>query len=258
MSLLLLIGMIAPAEHAPTEPAAPPSATALNKALLRHVEDDAPPRSESENRGEYLAYDYVVEFARRVPAASFANAARRDVTFANMLGSDAARYRGEVVHIEGKLKRVRDIGPTPGLRAEGVNHLYEAWVFSDLYQDYAHCVLFTELPADVPVAESLDRRVRFDGYFYKIYRYRAGDGERRAPLLVGRTIQAVPEPSGGATLPGHQSLLVIGGAIVGSLLLLAVIGWMFQRSDRRTRQRLLRAHGGRDAADANPFGGEPG
>ena len=40
------------------------------------------------------------------------------------------------------------------------------------------CVIFTKLPEGVEVREETDHRVAFDGYFFKRYRYQAGDGWR--------------------------------------------------------------------------------
>src|SRR5206468_719352 len=113
---------------------------------------------------------------------------------------EAAKYRGEVVRIEGRLKRVRDLGPTPALEADGIKHLYEGWVFSESYREYSHCVLFTELPPDVPVAEQLDKRVSLEGYFFKVYRFRAGDSVRKAPLLIGRTIATLKKSAADASI----------------------------------------------------------
>src|SRR5205085_9150846 len=113
----------------------------------------------------------------------FRAAARTDLTFGHFLSADAAKCRGDVVLVEGRLKRIRDIKPTTVLAADGVKHLYEAWIFSDVYREYAWCVLFTELPPGIAIGEQLDLPVSFAGYFYKIYRYTAGDGARRSPLL---------------------------------------------------------------------------
>src|SRR5262249_2178178 len=175
-------------QHPAVVAPAAPEATGLNKALLRFIEDDAPPRNDDENPDESRAYDYVVRYAKDVPLASFKDAARTDVTFAQLLGSEANKFRGEVVHVQGRLKRIRDIGPTPALEADGLKHLYEAWIFSEAYRGYSYCCLLTELPTNIPVGEELNEKVSFDGYFYKIYRFRAGDTTRRAPLMIGRSI----------------------------------------------------------------------
>ena len=165
-----------PPTHPPVEPPPPPTAKELNKDLLKYLEDDARVRNEDENPDEARAYDYVVGFANRVPLDSFRSTARLDITFAHMLGEESYKYRGEVVHVRGQLKRIVDIGPTKGLKAEGIDHLYEAWLMSDVYRGYSYCVLFTELPPGLELSEKLDQPAEFDAYFFKIYRFTAGDG----------------------------------------------------------------------------------
>jgi hypothetical protein len=248
ISLVLLVlivyaGMAAADEHPPVIPPPPPGATALNKSVLKKIEDDAPVRNKFENREEALSYDYIVNFARRVPDASFRANAQKDLTFAHLLGPEAYKYRGDVVQIEGRLKRVRDIKPTAGLEADGVKHLYEGWVFSELHREHAWCVLFTELPADIPVAEELDRPVSFAGYFYKVYKYPTPDGARRSPLLVGRTIAAIAQatnPPSVWELSGRSIPLLIA-SIVSGIAALVGLAWWFRRSDRATRTAIERA-----------------
>lgn len=263
--MLACIALGQPPTHPPIEPPPAPRILDVNKKLLRFIEDDAPVRGEAENRDEANAFDYLVKFARDVAPDDWRRSARRDITFAQMLGPDAANYRGEAVRVEGRLKRVRDIGPTPGLQAEGIEHLYEGWIFSEIYREYSYCVLFTELPADLPVAEQLDRRVTFDGFFFKIYRFAAGDGVRRAPLLIGRTIYVVPQPPKStlfeemtAALPYVLTVLaVVLGCGAGVVL------WL-RASDRRARARIEQARGKSAAIptpevfhDRNPLDGSP-
>lgn len=233
-----------PPAHPPVEPPAAPAATDLNKSLLKFVEDDAKVRNEDENPDEARAYDYVVGFASRVPVESFESAARKDITFAHMLGDEAYKYRGEVVHIRGQLKRIIDIGPTKGLKAEGIDHLYEAWLMSDVYRGYSYCLLFTELPPGLSVGEKLDQPVEFDGYFFKNYRFAAGDGPRRAPLLIGRTLNVISNPPKSSlfdemtkALPIVLTLLAILVGVGGGLVL-----WL-RTTDRRTKARIDQARG---------------
>jgi len=88
--------------------------------------------------------------------------------------------------------------------------------------------------------------VSFDGYFYKRYRYKAGDSKkineyRDAPLLIGHTLtgqfgtSAAREES---ETWGHDLiwlfLEVVGGAVVG----LIVLTLWFRYHDRRVRHRI--------------------
>jgi len=217
----------------------------FNRALLKLNEDDAPVRGERENRDEALAFDYAVNFASRVPAGVFAAAARRDRSFAQLLGPEAARYRGEVVRVEGRLKRVRDIGPTPGLAADGVARLYEGWIFSEVYREFSYCVLFTELPAGLGVAESLDHRVAFDGFFFKVYRFEAGDGPRRAPLLIGRSLQLSPAPANSSLWPAVAAAPVVIAVVAAALLGGVALALWLRHGDAEARARIRAARGGR-------------
>lgn len=260
-----------PVDAATGEPHPPvvltaPSPADLNRAMLRFVEDDAPVRAATENPDEARAYDYLIGFASRVPGSEFAKVARSDLSFAHLLGPEAHLYRGEVVRIEGRLKRVRDLGPTTALRAEGVGHLYEAWVFSEIYRGYSYCLLLTELPSDVTVSEQLDRKVRCDAFFYKIYRFVAGDGVRRAPLLIGRSLETVTPAADQSRLAlQDQALLTLPSllaALIIGLLLAAGFVVYFRLADKRTRDRLAAARQNRPIEppvfrDVNPFDGSP-
>jgi hypothetical protein len=103
------------------------------------------------------------------------------------------------------------------------------------------CVVCSELPAGLKPGEDLDRRVSTDAYFFKLYRYEAGDGWRRAPLLIGRAaVPAVSDASAPASIwavPGAVVPLTLG--LVGLAAAVAVgVAWWFRREDRRARERL--------------------
>ncbi|MBX7103951.1 MAG: hypothetical protein K1X57_07710 [Gemmataceae bacterium] len=250
-----------PEPHPPVGKPATLRPADLNRSLLRFVEDNSPVRSETENPDEARAYDYIVGFARQVGPADFLAAARKEITFANMLGPDSAKYRGEVVIVEGRLKRIRDLGPTRALEADGVKHLYEAWVFSEIYREYSYCVLLTDLPAGIPVSEQLDRRVTLAGFFYKIYRFRAGDGYRIAPLIVGGPmtervlppVEPSPQDAAFASVPLLLIALIAFGVVVFGLVL------AFRMADRRNQARVAAARNASppEFRDINPFPGSP-
>src|SRR5262249_11028809 len=124
---------------------------------------------------------------------------------------------------------------------QGVPHVYEGWIFGDVYSNNAFCVIASEIDPALKVGEKLDDRVSFDGYFFKRYRYKAADTWRDAPLLIGRVIRsreslaAVPEPPWSFSrlaLPGFLSV------IVGTMILCIGLTWWFRRGDRRVRDRM--------------------
>src|SRR5260370_815927 len=186
----------------PQEKAASPAdkAPRIDPDLLAGIEDRAPVRSAAENYGEAQAYNYLLVQAAATPVAAFAKSARSDVTFAHLF-EEPSKYRGQVVHIEGRLGRLRRFDAPRIAVRQGVPVLYEGWIFGDAYFSNPYCVIATAVPKSIPLwqieqgktgqpkriwrGETLNHRVSFDGYFFKRYRYKAGDGWRDPPLLIG-------------------------------------------------------------------------
>ena len=234
---------------------APAKALPVDPDLLLGVEDRAPVRNADENYDEFQAYNLLLVRAHKTAAGAFAKGARRDLTFAHLF-EEPAKYRGQIVHIEGLLRRLRKFDAARLAAKEGVPALYEGWVFDAEYGYNPYCVIVTELPKSIQIGEKLDRHVSFDGYFFKRYRYKAADGVRDAPLLIGRTL--TPSASQGTAanarapwLDSSTPWLLI--AFLAILLVTAGFGialtlW-FKRGDKQVRARLDAA---RDAAFVEP------
>jgi hypothetical protein len=230
--------------HPPVTPSPPLEAVGLNRSLLRFIEDDAPVRNERENHDEALAFDSVVSYAHRVPEESFHKSARRDLTFVHLLGKEANQYRGEVVEVQGRLVRNLDVGPTPALKADGIEHMYEAYIKSDKHPGYAWCVFHTEQSLNLPVGEGLNLPVTCCGYFFKVYAYREQGKSYRMPLLISRSI----EPRAVTPLPASlvdEALLslpmLIALLVAAFVMILGLVLW-FRLADARTRRRIQQAH----------------
>jgi hypothetical protein len=217
----------------------PDKAPVLDPDLLAVVQDRKPSLPE-----EASAQDYVLLEAQKTPLAAFAKSSRKDITFAH-LWEETDKYRGQVVHIAGRLKRLRKFDASEFAAQRGLKVIYEGWIFGDEYFSNPYCVLFTELPAGVQIGEKVEYRVAFDGYFFKLYRYKAGDSWRDAPLLIGRSLiprEEVSAPSveetgavSGLLLPAFLTV-VVATALLGIGLTL----W-FRRGDRRVQARLSQA-----------------
>jgi hypothetical protein len=230
------VGLRPPADAAAQ--AAPP----IDAEILAGIEDKAPVRGAEENLFESQAYNYILVQANRLSPSAFARSARRDVTFAHLF-EEPGVYRGQVIHIEGQLRRLRKFN-APRLAAnEGVKTIYEAWIFDAVHTRNAYCVILTELPPGLKPAERMDRYVAFDGYFFKRYRYEAGDGWRDAPLLIGRTLtlqHAPPLPESDWSL--YKMFLPVFLSSLSAMVVLGVVlTWWFRRGDRRVRASLARA-----------------
>lgn len=218
--------------------AASDRAPRIDPDLLAGIEDRAPVRSAAENYNEAQAYTYLLVQANATPVAAFAKSARSDLTFAHLF-EEPSKYRGQVVHIEGRLGRLRRFDAPRLAVKQGVPVLYEGWIFGDAYFSNPYCVIATEMPPSIPLGETLNHRVAFDGYFFKRYRYQAGDGWRDAPLLIGHILlERERIPAGNPSVDWFaQWLLPALIAVLGaSVLLVAILHWWFRRSDRRVRQ----------------------
>lgn len=234
---------------------APAKALPVDPDLLLGVEDRAPVRNADENYDEFQAYNLLLVRAHKTAAGAFAKGARRDLTFAHLF-EEPGKHRGQIVHIEGLLRRLRKFDAARLAAKEGVPALYEGWVFDAEYGYNPYCVIVTELPKSIQIGEKLDRHVSFDGYFFKRYRYKAGDGVRDAPLLIGRTL--TPSASQGTAANARAPWLDSSTpwvliAFLAILLVTAGFGialtlW-FKRGDKQVRARLDAA---RDAAFVEP------
>lgn len=231
----------------PAEPPQAPNASeklpAIDLDMLGGIEDGAPVRNADQNFYEARAYTYLLVQAHKTAPSALAQAARRDLNFAHLF-EEATKYRGEIIHVEGQLRRLRRFDAPKLAAQEGVPVHYEGWVFSETSFGNPYCVITSEIPESVSVGERLDRQVSFDGYFFKRYRYKAGDGWRDAPLLIGRRLtllspSGTPEASTSAlsdlpVLPALIGLLAITGVLVIGLAI-----W-FRRGDRQVRAVLER------------------
>ena len=210
----------------------------IDPDILAGVEDKAPVRNAAENYAEAQAYNYLLVQANATPASALAKSARRDLTFAHLF-EEPGKYRGQIVHIEGRLRRLRRFDAPRLAAKQSVPVIYEAWIFGEAYFSNPYCVIATAVPKSIPVADTLNHHVAFDGYFFKRYRYQAGDSWRDAPLLIGHALldreSAVPE-SGASFATWLLPLLV---TVVGASVLLVVsLNWWFRRGDRRIRMHL--------------------
>jgi len=162
---------------------------AVDKDQLAGIEDKKPVQGAAENKWEVHAYNYLVLHASEVAAEALAKAARQDVTYAKLM-QDPAKFRGEPIHVKGRLRRLVKMDAPKSLVDDGIKVLYEGWIFPETEEDGAnpYCVIFTDLPKGIELGERVNYRAVCDAFFFKIYRYKsAGDKLRDAPLLMGRT-----------------------------------------------------------------------
>jgi hypothetical protein len=213
--------------------------------LLRYVEDNLPIQNPKQNQFEAQCYEHLLLHAKHYPDELLSRSSSRHVNFAHLFGDDRARYRGKLIHIEGRLRLLRQYDSPDTLKRadQGLEHLFEGWVFADDFGNNPYCVVFSELPSGWIPAESIDRRVEVDAFFFKRYRYEAKDGWRDAPLLIAKTIRATGPPAASASNIWNVPL----GALVGVFILIGLTAaaagstiWWFRRADRQVRERLAK------------------
>jgi hypothetical protein len=214
--------------------------------MMQGVKDDKPlPTRWNQDEFEQRSYSIFLYQASRISADAFRRGARKELAYTNVF-NHPAKYRGQVVHVEGTLKQLTRFDPPATAKAAGVADVYEGWIFDQHYGQEPWCVLFTELPASVKVGERLDVPVQFDGYLFKRYSYKArgtrkGEDWPRAPLLIGRTLTVTPPPAVVETLETDwvTSLVPIFlGLVAGSIGLAFGLAWWFRRGDQHVRQRV--------------------
>lgn len=237
------------------EPSAPPRELAPNivEDLRGRVEDrtridDWYRNNPSE---EAKAYCQALIAANQTSAQAFANSARHDVTFAHLF-EEPEKYRGQVVHFEGRVRRVRRFDPPKEIKGDvfGINNLYEAWIFDpEIHGANPVCLVFTQLPPGVPVKEDMEIPVAFDAYFFKRYRYKAKDGVHDCPLFIGHTLtvrKVPPAASDGVirSISSFTTSLVIAVLLMflGTVGLAVLLSWWYRRGDRRIHRILADAH----------------
>ena len=138
---------------------------------------------------ESAAYSILLKRVRDTPAKKLASDARHDVFFTHLWESPE-RFRGVPVHLEGTVVRALTHPVNENLAAR--KQLYEAWIYTEENRRAPDVVIFEEPPVGFPVGTQLHLPVTFDGYFFKLLRYEAGDTTRAAPMLVGRLYWTPP------------------------------------------------------------------
>ena len=208
---------------------------------LESVKDKEPIRSGEEG----LAFCEALVKAHQTSDQAFAQSATRNLTYANLF-NEPQLHRGKVIHFEGRLRRLARFEPPAETKLDGIKDQYEGWMFDpERYGANPLCVYFTDLPDGLEPGDKLDVRVSVDGYFFKIYRYKAADGTRDAPLLIGRTLTLKQAPAKPDSEEGglFSSIMAVAfmAALGGVFLLALLLTLWYRRSDQQVQQRLTTA-----------------
>jgi hypothetical protein len=241
--LLILALFISPIRAWAVEPPAG-LPDGVDREILAGVEDRAPVRSANENYYEAQAYGYLLVKAHNTPGSLLEKAARRDLSFVHLF-EEPEKHRGKLIHLEGRLKRLTHFDPPQLTLKEGVQTLFEGWVFTETSYSNPYCVVFSELPTALHPGEKLEDHVTFDGFFFKRYRYKAADGHwRDAPLLIGKELKPAQAALSSQNYPAHwfSGLFLPGflAVLATTAALTLCLAWWFRRGDRGVQARLHR------------------
>jgi hypothetical protein len=167
------------------------------------------------------AYTYLLEKARKFSPEELARNCRRDITLTH-LWERPELYRGVPIHLLGSAVRV--------LRFESklskTGWLYEAWIVTPDARKFPYNCVFEEAPLGFPIGTDVSERVVFNGYFFKIMKYQAGDVARGAPVLIGK-LGWDPRPSSAPARDGNRTLFWSLVAL-GAMFFLSLGRWIFQ------------------------------
>jgi hypothetical protein len=161
-----------------------------------------------------------------------------------------ADYRGEIVHFEGTLKRLREFPPQPMAAQGGVRKYYEGFMYADVLEGDPVFFDITELPKGLKPGDHLNVKIGLSGYFFKKFRYTAVDTkktnkDRLAPLVIGHTVTLLTEPAAAEPPPDSEWVNWLGpmffGGIGLTLAILFAVGYWFRRGDWRVRGRVIAA-----------------
>jgi hypothetical protein len=175
---------------------------------------------------EHPGYLMLLDRVRNTPPEQLARESRRDVVFGQLL-QNPKRYRGIPIHIDGTAFRVQEeFTEKSALYPKGVH--YEAWIGNDDSRPLFWHIIFEDAPPHLPVGDQVDRRMIFDGYFFKLRAYPAGDKKvGLEPWLIGRVSYVAPpenvaKDEGPLWLADPRWL-----AIPGVIVVLGAVRWIF-------------------------------
>ena len=209
---------------------------------------DGPTLPTSANQGlEFDALCEVLVQTWYTSPAAFRKAAWKDIGFGQLF-YEPERYRGQVIHIEGRLRLVQRWDPPLMAQEAGVPPMYEAAIFDDVSGKNPYIVLVMDPPEGIPLNQKVDATASFDGYFYKKWQYKAVDSLkptawREAPLLIGRSLK-VRDVIATPTTTEEQSAGIVPLIVVGIAVLTVAVGVMFflafwlRRGDARVQEKL--------------------
>lgn len=197
---------------------------------------------------EQDAYFTMLIFANRTSPAALEKAGKenKEADWAHIF-REPANHRGEIVHFEGTLKKLRKFTPQPMAAQGGVRNYYEGFMYADVLELNPVFFDITELPKGLEPGDHLNVKVGLSGYFFKKFRYTAVDTkktnkDRLAPLVIGRTLTLLTEPAAEEAPPDAEWVNWLGPTFFAGIgltvAILFALGYWYRRSDGQVRGRV--------------------
>lgn len=129
-------------------------------------------------------------------------------------------YRGHPVTLHGVLRRLVTFDPGPN--TQGIDTVYEGWLYPDDGQSNPAVVVFTEKPDGLPIGGDITEEISVTGYFLKMYGYQAQDAARKAPLILAHSVRWRPQHEQTAWKPSTQTYVVVTLIVAGLSLFIGL------------------------------------
>ena len=207
----------------------------VDQHLLSSVRDRRPRSDEDREAVLQLLCVAATTAPQQLAACS-----RKDVFFST-LWHNPATYRGELVRVQGVLRRLEIEKENYADRNPyGIDVVYEAWLFPEDQVSNPMLVLFTELPPGLKPGLNLKENVAVDAYFLKIFAFwDQGGNYRGAPMFVGHKLMIHRVDSSRFDI----QVVYFFAAIVAAFFLLALVFWWQSRRDQRLADELRQTAG---------------
>ena len=201
---------------------------------------------------EMPAYERLVQWSLNQPFELMNRRAQRNVLYTQLVnGPD--EFRGKLIRlnllvrraVKWDLKVYEDAGqPKKGAKPSKIIPLYEVWASTPDSGDHLYDILLVDLPKGMPTGDSIEVRVEFVGYFFKVQKYYDGlHRVNRSPVLIGRANWQVP------AAPGFQRAdRYITWAFSAAMVLIIGLSLAFMLLGRRRRRSRIAVSGSGPAA----------
>lgn len=200
----------------------------VDAELLAAVRDDTVFRS-----AEADAFHHLLAILAESDEDSLEKASLGPVTFTQLF-TQPKEYRGEVVTIEGTLRRNE---PQRAVKNKYGIERYAKLVIQPKDKAEPLLVYCLEPPANLPTGENLNQPIKATGFFYKRQAGKAGDGIRTWPMVLAKTVR--PAPAAPAAAPAQRDAVSPTLAVVVSIAFaLAVVWFVLGRTQRGTKFRM--------------------